>query len=91
MSENSRKTYNLIALENARIKQGWSYKHLADLSSLPPDTVRQLLSPFRHKERKRQFSYFRIPANVKRIGIALRLKEEEYIKSVTPPPPEATQ
>lgn len=92
MSENSRKTYDLIALENARIDQCWSYKHLADLASLPPDTVRALLSPSRHNQRNRprQFKYFRVPANIKRIGIALRLKENEYIKVITPPDPEAT-
>lgn len=85
MSENSRKTYDLVALENARTTQGWSYQHLAELASLPYDTVRELLSPSRHTQRKRQYQYFRIPANIKRIGIALRLKEDEYIKAATPP------
>lgn len=89
MSENSSKTYDLVALENSRIAQGWSYEQLGKLASLHPDTVRQLLSPFRHKERKRQFKYFRVPANVLRIAFALQLKEEEYLKASPPTPPEA--
>jgi hypothetical protein len=81
--KSTRKNYDLTALENARLEQGFTYGQVATLATLPYDTVRDILSPRRHKSSKRQFLYFRKPNNIHRIAFALQLKDKDYIISST--------
>jgi hypothetical protein len=76
------KSYDIIALEYERKKQGFNYKELAKLAHLTYDQVYNLLSPAKHRLENRQFQYFRKPNNILRIAFALQLKEDQYIKEV---------
>lgn len=81
------KTYNLDALENERIKQGWTHAQLADLAHLKNRWVSyELLSPQRRAQKKRQYLYLRKPLTLKKIALVLGLKEDDYIKVVDSPP-----